>query len=1122
MLNSLAKFLADLDLNAPSSGHNTALSSSLNDVVVGLILLMSARAGSLRLLFIVLNKLCAAVTATDKNSASEQFSFFTPRALDAFSSLLLGVLAPRPRERLAQYWSRFGVHIFTAFPTESIVNDLLLFAQPGTIMSSANLALGSIRASRKGGSSDTVFVLEAVRDFWLQHDTARDANRGGNSQTVEPVPLSALLDAVSNLSRLLTLICAARAKAVIAQSRQKFQEDEATTSSPSSDCSDGVNKGRPQRSQEAKEQLTTLPDSFLLETLEHGTTDIGLDQICAVMRSTMEFLVRSVGNVGDVGMQASTDQHVQSGVTWTCLARAFDAGFFAIEQLVASRKYNSTQAKQLVDFSNHLIDFFAKNCPEIGGANEASPVTSLPRGTQHNGSHETKPNVADRGQSGFSRQEGFEATIATAQLQVKQSLINFHVLCSSNLFSASEKHSFLVNSYARLNTGEMTALEVEIFQAFLSEFDETQVESIFDLAAHDIIFLWKQLVAFISQFDDKMVATGSATGEIDSSGLEGWKGRDPLADGASIQESLLAVQRVSRKILLRMATIWCLRLHDDVQDNQGQALATPMHVDIVTYVFEAVAGVLDVNHGSTNYAHDGHSFLMGALLPKVVGVLCNLFDSFIDDCNKFPFTATLVKHVPAVLRRVREVLFCQSMCANPTKNASRFEQLLLRLHGLLSILVSLLVRGLLLSVRVTAAEWTFHDILSHPIFQQESDSSPTCYPVDRLVAETPVLDSSAEASLDIQIQWCLRGVICYAHHHCTARAMSNVVQDSVKDERESSSAVPVPDSLFAVRGAVSPSTSSKLLLWQRRETFDRLVETMLISTEDVADSTALSDNDPIPSKCSEIGATGRAHVALQLVRVIVVLKHIGLLAQFVTWMGDGGVKNDALRHEQPDAHQVQTKKLQQIWKLVTESMPSLPDCPLVEAGANWHEEESCTQALTIVDDVVTKSKTSPDYATAFVDFQFPSTGVYNCTLGIERANGGSMYFGVALKSISNRTGFAGNSMRHQCWYLRSQGELRTGSQAFQRTSHCVKTGDRLRIEVFLTVFITFTHCHECRQSCESGVFFGATSFMLFTFHCVRGLPFYALRTSSLAAVVAVGNAKPYRTIHSWLFLDQIR
>ena len=106
-----------------------------------------------------------------------------------------------------------------------------------------------------------------------------------------------------------------------------------------------------------------------------------------------------------------------------------------IEHIVYARKYTPATARAIVGFSSELVDH----------------VASTP----------------------------------TPNPDVAAVVVHLQVLCLTNLCSSADKAAFLQKSFARLNSHELSAMELQIFFAFTSNFDEVQVRACVGALAND-------------------------------------------------------------------------------------------------------------------------------------------------------------------------------------------------------------------------------------------------------------------------------------------------------------------------------------------------------------------------------------------------------------------------------------------------------------------------------------------------------------------------------------------------------------------------------------------------------------------------------------------------------------
>jgi hypothetical protein len=252
---------------------------------------------------------------------------------------------------------------------------------------------------------------------------------------------------------------------------------------------------------------------------------------------------------------------------------SFIASFHAVQHVILSRNYSGATGKRLVEACNSMLDAAA-----------AGAVPVLDDGRRHHHHHDeekekpTKPKIKKKSSSSSSssssggggakikksRPKASESSLSssssspsssssttssssssaaasTSSSAIHAAVVDLQVLSLSQLFSVSDKMAFLMKSFTRMNAGEATALELAVFRAFVSKFDEVQVDELLALLpAADNVRLWQQLVWFLSAHE--------------SDGLGGRGGANANANATASSSPSDEVAKTTRDILLRMTS----------------------------------------------------------------------------------------------------------------------------------------------------------------------------------------------------------------------------------------------------------------------------------------------------------------------------------------------------------------------------------------------------------------------------------------------------------------------------------------------------------------------------------------------------------------------------------------
>ena len=556
---------------------------------------------------------------------------------------------------------------------------------------------------------------------------------------------------------------------------------------------------------------------------------------------------------------------------------------------------------------------------------------------------------------------------------LEAAIIRLHVLCSSRMFSAKESYSFMTDSFARLLAESMSSLELSLFESFMSSINDLQVQSLVTMDAHLITNLWDKLVD----------VCGMSLGQNTTT--------------RTVQTTKQHIVEHSKSLLLRMTIMWGVLLKDEFLADPSSALSNKRHVDLVMYVFRVA---------STSLAPQippQPCLILELVLPRIVGALCIVLDSFIIDSNKVPLIRALVQLVPPLLRLLRASVARSAERSNGTDVDDR-NTLETRIHEALSVLLSLLVRGLLLSVRITVSEWVCGDAWNDPLLQQDNE---TMY---KIVAGHGAVDLAT---------------IARGEENPTVAFLQGSISFALRDTQEANDTASENDLLFT-----TSSSDPLIALWQNPSTFHRLVQFLRAKKRD--------DLLQAAGKGPETKTEG-VHVAT----FALVLKHTGLLESFLKFA-------EEILSEDSDSTS-RDMEFDAKWRKLWNQAEILPATVSTAAASTpeWDEEATCTQTLKIEGSTVTKFSSNPDYGTAFAKFQFEEGCIHDATFSITRSLGGSVYIGIALSSISNRSGFASSSMINKNWYMRNQGELRCGSRDILKSKKPFTTNDTLRLHVEL-------------------------------------------------------------------------
>ena len=689
-----------------------------------------------------------------------------------------------------------------------------------------------------------------------------------------------------------------------------------------------------------------LPESPFIERIEASASSMGTQPL--------EDILKRVTTTTHAPLTASTtppgpmfaDVHLD----------VFLSCFHALQQIVFSRKYTSETAANLVNFSSDLVDVFP----------------------------------SARGHTGAQDRSGVHAQDVLLRIRAaKAAVVDLRVACLSQLSSLGDRLNFLIKAFKRLNSREASALELDVFQAFVAKFDEVQVEELFDLPATDIVSLWRQLVEFVSCRETSTVPSAAPEAEV---------------------------RARSCSILLRMTTVWCMKFKDDFAENYQAALAAPMHVGILSFIFDCVHD--DLTHRGNNFEADA-AFVLRTILPKIIATLCNVFNSFVADCNKFPAVTNLARQIPLVVQDVRNILHSLNTkaSAQADKDTSQLcehaKTLLSRSHELLSVLTALIVRNLMLSVRITVAEWDAHDVLEHRIMQKEDETAYALFPFkkgqappnaspeflflhgalafayDRIdMAQAKPWDSNGHRYLvhDL-VSHADRVFQCTAAHTSKKDAPSLAPGAASEESRKRwRLRKPATDLLPGLE------TSSP---WRHAVSFQRAVAVM----NALAHSEDENTNAAVSRPPSEEPAN-----AVQFAKFATCLKHVGMVDEFLLFS-----KKDVLEMETDptvaaaalESSSKNARVFRDVW--VAAQIAATPTMMDAEVHPPWDEEISCMSTLSFSGGLITKTGSRPDYGTAFLDYAIQDNCVQNVTFSIRNVSSSSVYIGIAHVGIDNCT-----------------------------------------------------------------------------------------------------------------------
>ena len=766
-VESLGKFLAELRVD-PSDVE-------FFDIVVGLLLMLSAKGGSFEQLYAVTELLTSAVQdATFRNISSLTH---TSQALVAFCELLIAALAPTDKDEWDICFLRLGVSTETLSPDSTKISELSAsfenMIQVTKMLLDASAKLTSVHQERT--------LLAKLLQFSADFDTLTECSCAASAKDIT--------DMVTRISSLVAAVCASRSHFVVVRSRSSAPSTKDRTSAtepapvfedalghditfsqshtncitrtrsvswgtqistritqsvsihveilrnesdhfyiglincaqpipsgciPASDCvtdlslgqawflrgngtyrAQSESGGQQERSSSIRprtgcELNITVHVDYAMgsarftivdatgrsdDTLEGNIEELGELRLAACFGAEEQFVMFDAQLIDDPTAAVSAlpgsplIEHVEQRLATASLSSiihavkqtidsawmAAAAGLDALKHIITCGKVPQDAASSVIELSQFIVDKCAVVTP--------SPPTS-------------------------------DAVVDAPDF--RETIISFHVTCSTILFSARDKYAFVMKNFALAQSGDMTDLQLTIFGIFLSMVDEVHVKEFFELPAHDL-----------ASFAEKLLLVT----------------RDSV--GASVDQptdKLASIRGHASMILHRMSVVWCMDFRTSFDLDHENALSNVLRCKFLSLVFSSAIGDLDCQSCLSRSA------VLGSALPNMLAIVAHALASLKSNCSQQTMMTTLMEHIPVLLKKLQLAVGSSAERKSRPESHSADKTLLKRLLQLTSVVASLVVQCYLLSVRVTVTEWTLRSEFESEILCQEDEDKYSLYP----------------------------------------------------------------------------------------------------------------------------------------------------------------------------------------------------------------------------------------------------------------------------------------------------------------------------------------------------------------------------------------------------------